>query len=123
MTAPVDTASIVALVNSTLGDRKAADINTLDIAQKSDFADHMVIASGTSSRHVASLAQHIVSDLKSIGLEPRVEGLETCEWVLVDAGNVVIHLFHPDARDYYRLEKMWAVPSISAPNELELAGA
>ena len=113
----MDSPSILSLITSVLDDRKACDVTSLDIAQKSDFADVMVIASGTSNRHVASLAQHVISGLKSIGMEPRVEGLEVGEWVLVDAGNIIIHLFQSEARDYYRLEKMWAVPSVSTSIE------
>lgn len=73
----------------------------------------MVIASGTSNRHVASLAQHVMTSLKAIGIEPRAEGLSTCDWVLVDAGDVVVHIFQEEARAYYRLEKMWGVPAMN----------
>lgn len=107
----MDAASIQALVTHVLSDRKAVNVTSLDIAKKSDFADVMIVASGTSNRHVSSLAQHVVSSLKSAGLEPSVEGLSVSDWVLVDAGDVIIHLFQPEARDYYRIEKMWAVPS------------
>ena len=70
----------------------------------------MVIASGTSSRHVSSLADSIVEALKHAGYESvPVEGKETCDWVLVDAGDIIVHLFKPDMRDYYNLEKMWSV--------------
>lgn len=99
---------------SVLEARKADHIVSIDVREKSDFADIMIVASGTSSRHVASLAQYVVTELKSIGLFPSVEGLESPDWVLVDAGDVIIHLFHPQTRDYYKLEKMWGVPSITA---------
>ena len=104
--------SIHALVTSVLQDRKADDLITITIDQKSDIADIMMVASGTSNRHVISLAQHVIESLKSIGLVPMVEGLETGDWVLVDAGNLIIHLFHPDTRAYYKLEKMWGVPNV-----------
>lgn len=85
---------------------------------KSDFADRMIVASGTSARHVSSLADRVVDALKKAGYSHiPVEGKETCEWVLVDAGNVVVHLFKPEARAYYHLEKMW---SVSVPR-LEVA--
>lgn len=99
------------MIVSTLNDRKAEDIVTIDLQHKADFADAMVVASGTSGRHVASLAGHIIDALKAAGIEALVEGLESCDWVLVDAGDIIIHIFRPEARDYYRLEKMWAVPA------------
>jgi len=77
----------------------------------------MIIASGTSSRHVGALANRVVDALKSVGLNPiPVEGEESCDWVLVDAGDIVVHLFRPEARRYYNLEKMWSValPQIEA---------
>ena len=79
----------------------------------------MVIASGTSARHVGALANHVVEALKKMGLEPlSVEGQEVCDWVLVDAGDVVVHIFRPEARGYYNLEKMWSValPQLEAVN-------
>jgi ribosome-associated protein len=75
----------------------------------------MIIASGTSSRHVSSLASRVVDALKAVGLNPiPVEGEDTCDWVLVDAGDVVVHIFRPEARQYYNLEKMWSVPGAQA---------
>ena len=77
---------------------------------KSDFADRMIIASGTSARHVSALAEYVVIELKKAGFDSvPVEGKESAEWVLVDAGNIIIHLFKPEARSYYNLEKMWSV--------------
>ncbi len=79
----------------------------------------MVIASGTSARHVGALADHVVEMLKSTGMENiSVEGQEVCDWVLVDAGDVVVHIFRPEARGYYNLEKMWSValPQLEAVN-------
>lgn len=76
----------------------------------------MVIASGTSARHVASLADHVVQALKAAGFPSvPVEGLEACDWVLVDAGDVIVHLFRPEARTHYNLEKMWSVTLPGAP--------
>lgn len=83
---------------------------SINVEGKSDFADRMVIASGTSQRHVGSLAEYVVQALKQAGYDHiPVEGKETCEWVLVDAGNVIVHIFKPEARSYYNLEKMWSV--------------
>ena len=89
---------------------------------KADFADHMMIASGTSQRHVGALANHVVRALKEVGFgHISVEGLDRCDWVLVDAGDVVVHLFHPDARRYYNLEKMWSVALPQPHMEMEAA--
>jgi len=83
---------------------------SIDLTGKSDVADRMVVASGTSARHVGSLADYIVQDLKKAGFESvPVEGKETCDWVLVDAGDVIVHIFRPEMREYYNLEKMWSV--------------
>ncbi len=100
------------LISATLDERKAEQIVTIDLAKKADFADAMVIASGTSGRHVAALAQYVVDALKAGGVQAQVEGLHSCDWVLVDAGDVIVHLFKPEVREYYRLEKMWGVPVV-----------
>lgn len=107
------------LIVSTLGDRKAEHITSLDLAGKSDIADRMVVASGTSSRHVAALADYVVQALEDAGYEHiPVEGKETGEWVLVDAGDIIVHIFKPDIREHYNLEKMW---SVSVPKAVEHA--
>lgn len=101
----------------SLDQNKADDIVSIDLAGKSDFADRMIVASGTSARHVGALADYVVRALKDAGhTHVQVEGKETCDWVLVDAGNVVVHIFRPELRDYYGLEKMW---SVSRAQELE----
>ncbi len=98
------------MIVSALGDRKAEQVLSIDLTGKSDFADRMVIASGTSGRHLSSLADAVVDALKSIGYEHiPVEGKDSAEWVLVDAGDIVIHLFKPETREHYNLEKMWSV--------------
>jgi ribosome-associated protein len=104
------------LIVTSLGDRKAEDVLTIDLTGKSDIADRMVIASGTSQRHVSSLSDAVVEALKSIGYEHiPVEGKEAGDWVLVDAGDIIVHLFKHDIRQYYNLEKMWSVtPSTEA---------
>jgi ribosome-associated protein len=94
-----------------LNARKAEGIVTLDLRSQSDFTDFMVVASGTSSRHVASLADNVLDRLKRDGFgEFAVEGKTQGEWVLVDALDVVIHLFKPETRSFYDLERMWQVP-------------
>lgn len=119
----LDATALTQLVTSILDDRKADDITLIDLHEKADYADAMIIASGTSARHVAALADHLVHGLKAAGFDTvPVEGLESCDWVLVDAGDVIIHLFRPEIRDYYRLEKMWAMPAaVAAQREPALA--
>ncbi len=108
----VDTATRAAL--ASLEDDKAEDILAIDIRGKSSFADMLIVASGRSARHVSALADHIMRKLKDGGVKDvRVEGLPTADWVLVDAGDVVIHLFRPEVRAFYNIEKIWAAgPSV-----------
>ncbi len=82
----------------------------IDITGRSSIADWMVIASGTSARHVASMAGHLMEKLKTIGIRPREEGLPQADWVAVDGGDVVVHLFRPEVRSFYDLEGMWKLP-------------
>ena len=103
---------------ASLEDDKAEDILAIDIRGKSSFADMLVVASGRSARHVGALADHVMSKLKDSGLKDvRVEGLPQADWVLVDAGDVVIHIFRPEVRTFYNIEKIWsgghAVPAPS----------
>jgi len=92
----------------SLEDAKAEDTVTIDIAAKTVLGDHMVVASGRSHRHVGAIADHLVKDLKAAGHGPvRVEGLPHCDWVLVDVGDVIVHIFRPEVRSFYNLEKMW----------------
>lgn len=98
------------LIVSSLDERKAEQIISINLTGKSDVADRMVIASGTSARHVSSLSDAVVEALKGAGYEyVPVEGKESCEWVLVDAGDIVVHIFKPEMRAHYNLEKMWSV--------------
>lgn len=104
--------SIRRLIESSLDDDKAEDIVTIDLAGKCSFADCMVVASGRSQRHVGSLASKLQEKLKESGHPPlSIEGMESCEWVLIDAGDVIVHLFKPEVRDYYSIEKMWSIPA------------
>lgn len=106
-------------VLSSLNDDKAEEIVTFDLAGKSAMADHMVIASGRSSRQVQSIAENLVQRLKEdFGRLCRVEGKTAGDWVLIDVGDVIIHLFRPEVREFYQLEKMWsATPDKNARNE------
>ncbi|PTQ13531.1 ribosome silencing factor [Sphingomonas oleivorans] len=97
------------LVLSSLDDDQAVETVTIPLAGKSSIADHMVIASGRSTRQVASMATKLVERIKAeTGRTARIEGLPTADWVLIDAGDVIVHLFRPEVRSFYNLERMWA---------------
>lgn len=97
-----------ALVEKSLDDDKGENIVVIDLAGKSDIADFMVIATGRSTRQVAAMAEHLQQRIKAAGFaKPGLEGLPHADWVLVDAGDVVIHVFRPEVRGFYNLEKMW----------------
>ena len=97
------------LIFSALDTNKAENIVSVDLTGKSDVADRMVIATGTSGRHVAALADYVVMALKRAGYPSvPIEGKDSCDWVLVDAGDVIVHILKPDTRNHYNLEKMWA---------------
>lgn len=99
---------MLARILSSLEDDKAEDIVTIDLRGRSAMADHMVIASGRSSRQVASIAEKLVDRLKhEAGRGARIEGKETGDWVLIDADDVIVHVFRPEVREFYQLEKMW----------------
>lgn len=97
-----------AVITASLEDDKAEHIVALDLAGRASFADRMVIATGIADRQIAAMATHLITKLAEIGVKRvRVEGANGADWVLVDAGDIVIHLFKPDARNMYALEKMW----------------
>ena len=103
------TEALHALVLRSLDDDKALDVVSIPLAGKSNIADHMVIASGRSSRQVASMAQKISERIKQdMGRSVRVEGLPIADWVLIDADDVIVHIFRPEVRSFYNLERMWA---------------
>jgi ribosome-associated protein len=88
---------------------KAEDSVTIDLAGKTSIADYMVVTSGRSNRHVASMAEHVIKDLHKAGIKDvRSEGMKQGDWVLIDAGDVIVHVFRPEVREFYGLEKMWA---------------
>jgi ribosome-associated protein len=99
---------ILKLVLARLDDMKAEDTLTIDLRGKSSIGDYMVVSSGRSQRHVGSVADRIVEDLRKAGVRARVEGMPHCDWVLIDASDVVVHVFRPEVREFYNLEKMWA---------------
>jgi ribosome-associated protein len=96
------------LVRNALDDMKARDITELDVRGKSSVTDYMVIASGTSKRHVMSVAQEVLDKVKEAGLQPMgTEGQNSGDWILVDLGDVIVHVMMPDARSFYDLERLW----------------
>ena len=99
------------LVLISLDDDKAEDVVSIPLKGKSEMADHMVIASGRSSRQVSAIADHLLDKIKALtGQSARVEGQETGDWVLIDAGDVIVNIFRPEVREFYQLEKMWHSP-------------
>ena len=106
---PSEPGSLHELVLKSLDDDQAQEIVSIPLEGKSSIADHMVIASGRSTRQVAAMAQKLAEKIKHEGFGPvRVEGLTAADWVLIDAGDVVVHLFRPEVRSFYNLERMWA---------------
>ena len=97
------------LVLARLDDMKAEDTVTIELSGKSTIGDYMVVTSGRSNRHVGAVADHVLEDLEKAGAsDVRVEGMPHCDWVLIDAGDVIVHVFRPEVREFYNLEKMWA---------------
>jgi ribosome-associated protein len=96
-------------IERILDSNKAQNITTIDLKNKSYIADYMIVASGTSSRHLQSLSEILVTELKKLGLNNcRMEGKDSSDWKLVDAYDVIVHIFHPEKREFYNLEKMWS---------------
>ena len=98
---------ILEIVDTSLDDGKAENVVVIDLKGKTSIANQMVIASGTSDRHVISLAQRVQENLKAAGYKSVSEGENRGEWVLIDAYDVIVHIFRPEVRDFYNLEKMW----------------
>jgi len=96
-------------IENILEDNKAIEIKTIDLKNKTQIADYMIIASGNSSKHIQSLSEILLNQLKKEGIEKcRIEGKESNEWKLVDAIDIIVHIFHPEKRKFYDLEKMWS---------------
>jgi ribosome-associated protein len=118
--APDEVEALHALVLRSLDDDQAVEVVSIPLSGKSSIADHMVIASGRSTRQVASMAQKLTERIKQeLGRNVRVEGLPVADWVLIDAEDVIVHLFRPEVRSFYNLERMWAFeetqPAAAAP--------
>ncbi len=108
MTGEMSSAALLAKVLASVEDDKAEEVVQIDLRGRTEVADYMVICSGRSSRQVAAISEKLVDRLKEdFGLLCRMEGKETGDWVLIDAGDVIVHVFRPEVRDFYQLEKMW----------------
>ena len=105
---PTPEIKMIDVVLQSLEDAKAEDVVSVDIAGKSSLADYMVVTSGRSNRHVSAVADQVMKALREAGFgKPRVEGLPHADWVLVDGGDVIVHIFRPEVREFYNIEKMW----------------
>jgi len=105
---PAPELKMIDVVLQSLEDAKAEQTVAIDIAGKSSLADHMVVTSGRSNRHVGAVADQVVKALRENGFgKPRIEGLPHADWVLVDGGDVIVHIFRPEVREFYNIEKMW----------------
>lgn len=110
MQAPTSDSTLAAVLKS-LDESKAEDVVQIDLRGKSEMGDFMIIATGRSSRQVSSMAEKLTDNLKqAFGILSKVEGRDTGDWVLVDAGDVIVHVFRPEVREFYQLEKMWLNP-------------
>ena len=98
---------LVRTILDSLDDAKAEEVTAIDLHGKTSIADHMVVASGRSSTHVGAIADRLIRSCKELGIVPRIEGLQNCDWVLIDAGDAIVHVFRPEVRQFYNLEKMW----------------
>ncbi|WP_184253674.1 ribosome silencing factor [Rhodopseudomonas rhenobacensis] len=108
MSARPDADQTLQLILSRLDDMKAEETVTIDLRGKSAFSDYLVVTSGRSNRHVGSVAENVVKGLKEAGVvSPHVEGLTNCDWVLIDSGDVIVHVFRPEVREFYNLERLW----------------
>ncbi len=113
-TQPAKLNALKKLIEKSLDAAKAQDITSIEITGKSSIADYMIVASGTSQKHIASLADHLVEKLHEKGFDYiPVEGKGESDWVVVDVGNIIVHLFRPETRQHYNLEKMWDMPEMT----------
>ena len=102
-----DEDKVLEIITKTLDENKAEEVVVIDLRGKTSIANQMVVASGTSQRHVASLAEKVQENLKAAGFKSAVEGEEKADWVLIDAFDVIVHIFKPEVREFYSIEKMW----------------
>ncbi|NVK02268.1 MAG: ribosome silencing factor [Oceanospirillaceae bacterium] len=108
---------LLGLIEGALDDMKAKEMVVIDVRGRSTVTDYMVVASGTSKRHVAAVAQEVLDKLKAEGMQPMgVEGQDVGDWVLVDVGSVIVHVMMPDARSFYDIERLWSVGGEQSSN-------
>jgi ribosome-associated protein len=111
--------TLIDIILKTLDDAKALDVNVFEVSKLTSISDYMIIASGRSSRQVNALAEKVVEAAKENGIKPLgIEGKREGEWVLVDLGDVIVHLMHPETREYYQLEKLWGIEAEN-PEQVE----
>jgi ribosome-associated protein len=107
---PKKVADLLECITTSLDDDQAVEMVTIDLKGKTSIADYMIIASGRSQRHASAIADHLIDNLKAAGFgTPKVEGLRQADWVLLDAGDIIVHVFRPEVRSFYNLEKMWSI--------------
>lgn len=116
-TAPVTDNAVLKLATDAIDELKGESVQVLDVSALTTIADHMLICSGRSARHVKRLGETVIAHAKQAGLAPRVEGLEQAEWVLIDLNGVVVHIMQPVTRAYYQLEKLWDLDTDNADNQ------
>jgi ribosome-associated protein len=116
-----DAGNLAQTIQTSLDDAKAEDIVSIDLRSKTTLADFMVIATGRSNVHVRAIAERVVNACKAAGFAtPRIEGLPHCDWVLLDAHDAIVHIFKPDVRQFYNLEKMWGADRPGEKRQLKL---
>lgn len=106
---------LAATILTSLDDDKAQDVLTIDLVGKTSIADRMIVASGTSARMVSAMADHLARKLKTAGIKVQSEGEKHGDWVVIDAGDVIVHLFRPEVRTFYNIERIWQAPVTTAP--------
>ena len=117
---PPSADDVVQAVKASLDHDKADGVVVIDLAGKTTIADCMIVASGTSKRHIAAMADHILARVKELGATwVAVEGIGHCDWVLIDIGDVLVHLFRPEIREFYALERLWGAPSLISDRSAE----
>jgi ribosome-associated protein len=116
---PSGAEDVLEAVKRSLEDDKAEEVVVIDLAGKTSIADYMIVASGTSKRHIGSMADHILKNITGLGASVAVEGASHCDWVLIDTGDVIVHLFRPEIREFYALERLWGVPPLIGGRAME----
>ncbi len=106
--------ALLSTILQQLDDDKAEDTVSIDVRGRTSIADDLVVTTGRSNRHVAAIADHLTETLGKQGMKPRVQGLPAADWVLIDAGDIIVHIFRPEVREFYNLEKMWSVRTRAA---------